>query len=491
MKIELLLDNPDNEFVQNMIMRDELVSKVPGTDRLNQTPLDSKIRWTSKYYGIKANKTFIKKLFCASSGKIYVANEVDKVLTEVRKGLSRKGNPESVVLQVAGNSREYFLNGYDVPYYYEGNDKGTWTKSTITYRFVQGVEHDRRLFAFERNSSILHFSRAGYPEDYTATYGGSLTVGNAKDSIIRRILKLGDYIYVFKSNAIYRVLGNTQSTYRVEVVCPYMGLLAQKGACVVNGVIVFVSQQDKEVYEFNTSPVPRQLSGDTFYFSFLEEADPTKYDDIDCVWDRRNNLFRLTYNNKAVDEAHQTNEVCFPSDDIGSDGQPKWFDTYGASISCYCMADRQGDNELITGRSDTGVLMYHNRSQNWDNSAMECILRTDNIPGKEGFNTQFDSIFIKGTPSNGTITLRTYLNDRHSTRTSQSISDLGERRTVGSLSMSEQDTFNNWSPLLTGYNFGETLKIEFYDNTLNKPLELEKIILDVTVRDEVMSELVG
>lgn len=486
--VKYILDNQDNLTVQNFIMRDEKVKKIPGMNRYNTTALLKPIVGATRYYGIDPLGVLHKYAFVYSNGDIYMGDDSAQTLTPVKTGLVKDCWPEFPIIQVAQQSRMYVCNGYDHPVYYEGDALGTFQNSSLDYRPVNSVEKDQRLFFFERRGSKLWYSYADNPESVE----GYVPVGNEKDSYIQNIFKLGDFVFIFKTDSIHVLRGNTHSTYRAEIVIPFMGMYSQRAGCVVNTAIVFVSLQDKEVYEFNGYNV-RRLSGEQRIFSFAEEADLTRPDETCCVWDRRNNLFRLGFKGFTSLVAHSTDEAIFPTDEMGSDGFPKWVRSYGAKISCYSMWCQQGENTLVTGRSDTGLLMYHNRGQNWDNEAMECILRTDNIVLKDGYNTLWNSLFIKGKPSTSTITIRTYLNDRNSegTKSSQTISQTGEEGTLAGITYKTQDTFNNWIPLLTGYSYGETLSIEIYDATVNKEIEIEWIQLRATLKSLVRNSLVG
>jgi len=489
----LIPDTPLNRKVLNFYLKDNKAYKVPGTDKYNISAIPNPINWATRYYGLTPDGTFTKKAFCHSNGSIYVGSDTGQSLTEVETGLSEKGNPESVTMQVAGRSRMYFFNGYDTPRHYEGNVDGKFTESGLSYKFVQGIVHNERLWAFERNSSRLYYSRVGDPENFTSTYGGNLLIGNEVDSYIRRIIKLGEYIYVFKNNGIFRIEGNTQSTYSPVEVVPNKGLIAQKAVCKVRNALVFVCQQDREIYQFGGNEYSLEILTPTRY-PFSDKVDSTSTDTMCCIEDTRNKFFRLSYKNKEADVVVNNHEVGFYTAETGSDGKPKWFETKGARIGCYSMWDRQGDFTLVTGCSDVGRLMYHNRSSNWDDEPMVCKLRLDKFIPKDGYNAQFDGIFIKGSPSSGTFTLRTYLNERletNSTSSSQTIDDKGETTAIGSINLPTQERFYNYIPLLTGYNYGENIGIEIYDNTADKEIMIEEIVVYYTVRSKMANNLIG
>jgi hypothetical protein len=493
-KISLSFDNPDNQTAQNFILRDGTAWQMPGTNRYNQTALTGIIRMIARYYGVKADGSFVKNMFVFSNGKLYLGNDVTGVLEMVKDGLYNfPCYPETLTLQVAGNSRMYFYDGNNYPVYYEGDDEGTIHDSSITYKFVQAVVKDDRVWGFEKNSSTLVFSRNLYPEDYSATYAGEIIIGNERDSFIRRIALLGNDLYIFKNDSIWVLRGSTKATYDVDVVIPNMGLLAQRALCMVGSAIVLVCQQDKEIYQFNGTPIMKCLSSKMLgnEHGFSDMLDIVHTDDIVCIWDMINSLFRLSYKNIETDTAFMNHEVIFPTNEANEDGSPKWSETKGARVFFYSLWDRQGDHTLVTSRSDLGYLEYHNRGSDWDEMPMECIIATDDIIPKDGVNQQFDSLMIRGLPSKDTIQVNTYLNSRHSSYSSTDMSDLGERQTLGSLSMSTQSVFNNWLPIPSNQNIGESICVEVYTNEKGKHIELDDLVIDYTERDDVQSALVG
>jgi len=490
------LDDQKNQIVQNYIMRrlndgHPRITKIPGTNPYNDTDINQPITWCERYYGRKEDGTFIKKTFASAGTRLYVGDDVLRALNHVKTGLSNNTRPESTVVQVAGNSRMYFFNGNDLPIYYEGNDAGTWTDSSITLRFVQGVVKDDRLWAFESNTSTLYFSATLNPEDFS-TLGGSITIGNEKDSFIRRLSLIGNYLYIFKNDSIYVLRGNTKATYSVDIVNPSTGLIAQKALARVDNDLVFISQQDKQVYFFSGGYGLKKVSGEGHRLDFAKAVNQVKTDNIVCEWDRRNNIFRISYEGFHARENYNNHESIFPTDQGAPDGKLKWSTTYGARISCYSMWDRQGDNTLVTGRSDIGKLMYHNRGQDWDGLPMETILKTQ-IISKDGINLQFNRIILKGKPSTGVITVRYSLNDRtdEADRGSNNLADLGEEATIESLSYKIQEKFLSPFPLLTGKNYGDSITFSIYDNTVNKEIELEYLLIDMTQRATVKTSLIG
>ena len=54
-----------------------------------------------------------------------------------------------------------------------------------------------------------------------------------------------------------------------------------------------------------------------------------------------------------------------------------------------------------------------------------------------------------------------------------------------------QYKFNSYTPLLTGYNYGENIGLEIYDNTLNKEIMIESATLYFTPRSKIVNALTG
>ena len=100
---------------------------------------------------------------------------------------------------------------------------------------------------------------------------------------------------------------------------------------------------------------------------------------------------------------------------------------------------------------------------------------------------------ITNCSSSGTINVKTFLNGRYSTGTSQNLTDQGETEVIpgSAITISSQIRFHNWMPILTGFNHGEQIGFSIEDNTKDKEIEIETIVLEYTPRERIMSALVG
>ena len=402
--------------------------------------------------------------------------------------------PESMTIQVAGVSRMYFMNGEDTLHYYEGASDGSWTESAITYKFQQGVEWLERLWAFEADDSTLYFSKPYDPENFTdSSYAGSIVIGNAKDSVIRRIELLGEYLFIFKNTGIYVIYGRTPATFQVRQVTDKFGLAAQRGLCKVPGYgIVFVNEFDKEIYSFGgTEGSIRKISLELEFQSLI---DMTKLENICCIV--HNDLFRLSFQHfeATSDSQYNSHEAIFPIYEQNSRGLPKWTTTKGANINCYSIWNRQGDrNLLVTGRSDTGLLMRHGLSDNWDNTAMELIMRTKEITPVVGYNSRFTDILLDGVPiGDKTVTFRYYLDTSTGPRGETEYDLLGAQQAYELIEIPTYLRFGERIVPVSDKSKGMGISCEIYDNQLDTKVTLYSIKILYIVREKKHAhQLVG
>lgn len=481
--------------LENVIPDTAKLYSFGGTNRYNLTALSEKIMWAERYYGKRADETFIKKTFCYSGGGIYVGDDVTGVLTLKHSGFEKDVFPESCMMQVSGNSIMFLFNGKDYPYYYDGNDSGQWYKSAITYKFQQGINWLDRLWAFESNKSTLYYSKTLFPENFTdTTDAGSFIVGNDKDSFIRRIVLLGDTLFIFKNNSIYYIEGRTPSTFAVRLVSDKYGLAAQRGLCKVLSGINFVNEMDKEIYSFGGTETSIKEISSEIEFSTL--VDQTKVENICCV--EHGGLFRLSYqpSEAASDSLYNSDEVCYKTNVINKYRLPRWCISHGANINCYSVWNRQSDrNELVTSRSDVGLLMYHYRGHNWDDVPMVYKIRTKDKVYYEGFNTRFNYFIIDGLPQQDkSVTLRWYINSRNTGVTkvhSKTLALDGEEQVLAGMNFTTQARFNKRIVPRIDYAKGNSLSLEIEGNTSNLNFELYSIIVDLEKGDIIRTNLVG
>jgi hypothetical protein len=281
------------------------------------------------------------------------------------------------------------------------------------------------------------------------------------------------------------------SRFAVRVVTDTRGLATRRAIAKVGSAVVFLQRQDFHLYEFTgTETGFKKLSTNINLPSLLNTY---RLDDISMVW--HNELFRMAYNDIRDGQNYATREVIFPTDDFRQDGSPKWSETKGANIDCYEIMDDEVDKgELITGRSDTGEVSIHNTSKDWGSTAIEFWVKTKAQINKLGYNTEFLNCNVNGSPHNMTLEMRYYTDSRDSVRETEILdqrgvvlrSGIGGRTTV-----SAQARYNDYIQLKTGYNMGESLSLEFYDNTVGKDVEIYEVYVETIERGRKISKVTG
>lgn len=488
------IDDEECSIMQNVISHGGKISTFPGSQKYNQTALDDPILWAGRYYGLRSDGSFLKKAFCYSGGAVYVGDETTHGLTSKYSGLSIDCLPESETMQVSGNSIMFLFTAKDYPVYYDGNDSGQWYPSAIDKKVVQGTAWLDRLWVFEENSSVLSYSKNLFPENFTdSTDSADIIIGNDRDSFIRRTVILGDTLYIFKNDGIYYIEGRTPSTFAVRLVTKKYGLAGQRAIGFSGTALMFLNEFDKEWYSFGGTETSINDMSKKIQFSKLINFN--KVNNICCI--EHKNVFRIAYQPFEQDPANQYNsfEACFPTDEYAKDKRPKWCFSKGANISCYSTWNKQGDqNELVTGRSDAGYLMYHYRGHNWDETAMEIRLRTKDKIYNEGYSTRFPYFIIDGNPvQDSSVTLNWYINSRITGATvgTKTVPLDGEEVAIAAMHFTTQTRFNNVvKPLVLG-SLGNSLALEIYANTKGLGFDLYSFIISTEKGNVVRNNLVG
>lgn len=480
--------------LQNYIIRNNRCKKIGGTEKYNAANLLAKVPWVHRSYHKRGDGTFKKVAFCFSNGSIYAGDDVAGTLTSKQSGFSIDAIPMSAAMQVSGNSILYFMSGEDDIYKYDGNINNTWELTDINTDLGRIVEsaavHLDRFWYISKNSSILAFSRTLFPEDFS-TDSDEFIVGQETDSIIRRcVVGAGETLYVFKNQSIWQLYGRTPSSFQLRMVTDKYGLASKRGICAVGSGFVFLDEFTKELYFFGGSEASiTPLTESTI--KLREILDVNQINNVDmCVHD---GLFRFAF--KHVDDSiYQDRELIYPINEPAPDGIPKWTMSKGAKVLAYSVWNQQGDNqELVTGRSDAGHIMYHNRTHNFDNVAISTIIRTGDIVVSEDKVMRFKGFVIKGKPTSDyrTVTFEYLLNARLSTSGSGNIDLSGERRQLMNMQIPTQVLFNTRIVPDHNRSIGNSISFQITDSSIDLDLELYSIAFDAYPRYKIRNDLVG
>lgn len=481
----------------NYIARDKKIKKIGGTENYNSSTLSDRITWATRSYHKRADGSFRKVALCFSGGSFYYGDDVAGTLTKIQVGFTSTAFPLSATMQVSGNTIRYFYIGKkstDEVYKYDGNGSFTFEKTSLNSDFGRiikgGIVHLDRMWYWFVNSSILSYSTTLKPEDLT-TDSGDITIGQETDSFIQAVvIGPGETLYIFKNQSIWQLYGRTVSTFEFRKVTDKYGLATKRSIYPVGGGFVFLNEFDKELYFFGGTESSIRPITETS----IRLRDILDKEHIDeCCMTVHDGLFRFSFYH-VDDNIYQDRELIYPLSEPGIDGEPKWSMSKGAKILCYSVWNQQGDeDELVTGRADTGKLMYHNRTNNFDGSAIETKFRTGDIIASEDKIVRFKGFFVKGRPGprDRKITFRYYVDARTGQAGEDNLDMSGETKTIGSLTISLQELFNNRLIPYHGKSIGNSISFEVYDNNQNTFLEFYSIMFSAIERYKIRNKLVG
>ena len=204
-------------------------------------------------------------------------------------------------------------------------------------------------------------------------------------------------------------------------------------------------------------------------------------------------LFRFAFQHRESFGDFNDSELVYPLNEPGIDGLPKWSLIRGSNVNSYSLWSQQGDdNELVTGRSELGKLMYHGRGFDFDEKAVNTIVRTGEVTADEEFVTRFKGFYIKAKPGSATLpsTFRYFLNGRFSDRGEDSLSMKGETRDVGVDKIQKQALFNDRIIPLTGKSRGNSISFEIEDNQNGTEMEIYSISFKAQKRYKTRNQFI-
>ena len=494
------LQSTQDGFVQftellNYIARDKRIKKIGGTEKYNTTAISgaSNIPWVHRSYHKRGDGTFKKKVFCFANGAIYSGNDVTGALTSRKSGFTPTAIPTHATMQVSGNSEMFVFIGEELTdevHKYNGNGSFKFTKTSLNEdlgRVIEsGTVHLDRMWYVSRASSTIAGSETLKPESLEF----DIIVGQETDSIVRRILVGADEtLYVFKNQSIWRLSGRTPSTFQFRRVTGKYGVASKRTVFPVGSGFVFLDTFTKELYFFGgtESSIISLTERD---IRLRDIIDPTRIDASDMTV--HDGLFRFSFKH-TDDSIYPDRELIYPiNEPVG--GLPKWSMSKGGKILSYSAWTQQGDREeLVTGRSDVGTLMYHNRTKNFDGVAIETIFRTAEIVASEDKVVRFKGFYVKAHPGvlGRTATFEYFLNERTRSPGSANLNMDGERRSLAGIRIVQQNLFNDRIIPLHASSLGNSISFKISDSQLNTSMEFYSIAFTAQPRYRIRNQLVS
>ena len=485
--------------LQNFVVRDKCIRKIGGTEAYNSTSMGTaNVPWVHRSYHKRGDGSFRKVGFCFYNGAIYRGDDVARTLTSSQGGFRKEVRPMDVTMQVSGNSILYFISGEDEVYKYDGNGGYEWEKTTLNDDLgriiVDAAVHLDRMWYVSKKSSTLAYSTTLRPEDFTVD-AADIIVGQETDSVIRRVIVgANETLYIFKNNSIWQLYGRTPATYQLRKITDKYGLATKRSIYPVGSGFVFLDEFTKELYFFGgteSSIVPFTER----YIKLREILDQENLEDV-CMT-VHNGLFRFAFKHRD-DDAYQDRELIYAINEPGVGDLPMWSMIKGSKVLSYSVWQKEGDrDELVTGRSNIGKIMYHSkdpyyaRGLNFDGEAIECKVRSKEVVASEDMVVRFKGFFIKAKPGSqiSTVTFNYYLDGRTGQPGTQEQGMAGELRDFGAMSFSRQVLLNDRIIPLNNKSRGTSISFEISDNNLNTSLELYSVALTAQKRYKIRGQL--
>lgn len=383
----------------NLTSLDGEISLFKGSSRYDSTPKSGTCLWAKRIYYQDGgdNKKF---QFTILGNKMYRGDDSTSTLTQVLVSESFDTQFETDIyqidatLKISGTVTTFLVDG---KYFYKftGNAAGSWDRLPIktdldgnTVEPVFIAEYLDRLWVLSKNRNVLIGSKNLDPEnlnDATDSILIELPPGNGGFPQALAVHPNG-YLYIIHEDYFAPLSGSSPSTFGVKPgdITKGYGTRAPRSALVLDDTIGFLDSKTNEYYLMNDLKTP--LSYD---IRLSRLVNPVKIDSVVATLDTNLNCIRIAY--------WPTGGVRIGDEEIYSLTEEKWCgETRDRNISCYSQWNGKGDDgRMITGRSDTGLLMVEDES-----------LNTGAVIAKNGSQLFFDSGVNKHTiTANGNVQL--------------------------------------------------------------------------------------
>ena len=228
--------------------------------------------------------------------------------------------------------------------------------------------HKRRVFIANTSAgaSRLHFCALDNPEDWTtANDAGFIDVGKGDGDVITGLASLGTVLLIFKKRSTWALFGNAPSNYTIRQLSPSIGCVNGKTVVKCDKFAIFLSQDG--VYSCNSDGV--------VLLSY--NIKPT----IDAITDTARGIacagrLRTQYWLAVDTDADGDNDEVYVLDYVYGN----WGRYTNKKINVMA---KLYNNTLITGGSDTDVIMLQDDTDNDNGSAINMIWDTKDYDGDD------------------------------------------------------------------------------------------------------------
>ena len=347
---------------------DKYNKKIPGSDRLSVNDVGGSYVSGYRYY----SKGGFRKTFAFNTGNIYFIDDSGNE-TALITTFAHTAVPCWEEMRVSEADILYFSEGYNTGMYsYDGNSSNTFNKEvSVSLNFVGMISFLDRLWGFEEDSDLLYFSANLDPTNFTsATDSGIISIGAKRGSRIQNVKILNETLYIFKNDSIWAITGKSPSEFTVVEVHPFLGTSARHSVAIAESGLGFLGS-DFEFYTFQGTLGSTQLQsyqiaiGGDLTKDLVSIINKDRMEQVRACF--HNHIYRCSFveNGKVLNNLEWCLNLTNQTDFITRDN----------NVSCYILWDRLPDQQqLITGRSDVGRLMFQYRGLNWDNQATNATM---------------------------------------------------------------------------------------------------------------------
>ena len=468
--------------LKNLICLDFKISKFVGARRYNDTATAGSVRWAKRiYYDEGGDKK--RYQFTIIGNKIYRGHDTDGTITQVFINgsldtvIETAEPPIDASLKVSGVVSTFLVDG---KYYYKfnGASDGSWEQLPIKEDIdgnniepIYIVEYLDRMWTLVKNRNVLIGSNNLNPEimnDATDSVLIELPPGNGgfpQSLIVHR-----GFLYVVHEDYIAPLSGSSPATFGVRPgdIIHGFGTRARKSVVNMRTKFAFLNSADNEWYFSSGTLDSTEKSPFSYPIKFSSLVNPTKASQTVAVLDQTLNSIRCSYVHSG--EFYLDAEVIF------SITEDKWCaETRGRKISCYSPWYGNGDQgEMITGRSETGLLMVEDKNEfNFDSASITVKLVTATYVVSDIGEVQFGEL-ITHFKSIGTHSINVfyYMDTRLSSYGSNAMSAQGEVLNVGLIEIANQGMFANRGNFQIDRRRGFGIRFEIDMEFLNKDFEI-------------------
>ena len=465
--------------------------KMAGSERFTDGDISDKYTWIGNYYSGS-----MSKLYAFNGGNLYHISE-NGAETLINSTFEPTAYPVSVTTLVGSTNTMFFSDGTNGLWAYDGTPSNTFNKKDATaLNFVGMAVHVNRLWGFEEDSETLYGSKIlDFPNFTDADDSIAIIIGGKRGDRIMSIKILFETLFIFKQDSIWVLEGRSTFSFQVREIHPFLGTAARHSVVNVEQGIMFLGS-DFEFYTFGGSHQSTQIESYNMGFGgdFTKDLNPlinrntAALAQVTAVF--HNHMYRCSFieNGKTVNMMEYIFNTINQTDGL----------TRGNNISIYLVRDKLPDKrELLTGRSDEGLIMKQYQELNYDagqsGASMSAKLETASI-GKDIRNKRFTKVWADFTVLGAhDLNLKYNLDtmDRDSTRAAENMSTQGNQVTVAGINLNNQTDVTSRGIIKGGTGKGQSIHFAIDQNIASRDISISAIHVEVILRDKKLSKFVG